>query len=652
MSTESYTAHESFWTDVKMGLSMLRLALFFGFLVQVLIIVFSMYSMEKDIFLPATGEKLSNKVFAKYHINYLGTFNRFEWQVEKELQPYSKGWPKLSAKIYNEMLDYATDNSYMAQHEEIATFLRRSFLGYIVSVLYLIYFWNLSKRRQETRHIRGAQMIPTNILNDELVLAARENSLSLIKIGEMVIPFEMESKHMLILGTSGSGKGVLMNQIISQIGERKVSHKTGERCIFYDLKGEFVSKQYKEGDYIFSPFDARSIGWNIFNEIESLPDFDIMAKSLFISPSEKDSYWYNCASDVFKSGLIYLKSSNQTSNKQLWNFFSMPLTNIKAAFATLPLEYRGATKHIDKEDAPASASIISILQERIQFFLYLTDLDGDFSFRKYIREQVEGKVHPNLFILNIEQYSTLFKPLMTLAIDAMIRETLSLPDKLDRRIWFIIDELGTLYRMDSVIKLETVGRSKGGCLVCANQDLGRIEEMYGRANLKSFFNNFNTNFTFRIREPESAEFLSKAIGDQQIIKTSQSRQMSPNEVGDRRSENDQEKIERLIMPVEFQSLLDLEAIVNIAGYGVAKINVPKIFFKETNESFIMRDFKSVELMEIGRSDINEALRKIISGPSTAIVTEIKDVVESEESSESAESAEQKEVVKKDSGFDV
>lgn len=646
MSTESYTAHESFWTDVKMGLSMLRLALCFGFLMQFLIIVFSIYSMDKDIFLPATGEKLPNKVFAKYHINFFGNLNRFEWQVEKELQPYSKGWPKLPAKIYNEMLDYATDNAYMAQHEEIGSYLKKSFLGYTASMLYLAYFWTLSKRRKETRYIRGAQMIPINILNDELILAAQENPLSLIKIGETVIPFEMESKHMLILGTSGSGKGVLMNQLISQIGERKVSHKTGERCIFYDLKGEFVSKQYKEGDYIFSPFDARSIGWNIFNEIESLPDFDIMAKSLFISPSEKDSYWYNCASDVFKSGLIYLKSSNQTSNKQLWNFFSMPLTNIKAAFSTLPLEYRGATKHIDKEDAPASASIISILQERIQFFLYLTDLDGKFSFRKYIREQVEGKVQPNLFILNIEQYSTIFKPLMTLAIDAMIRETLSLPDKLDRRIWFMIDELGTLYRMDSVIKLETVGRSKGGCLVCANQDLGRIEEMYGRANLKSFFNNFNTNFTFRIREPETAEFLSKAIGDQQTIKTSQSRQMSPNEIGDRRSESDQEKTERLVMPVEFQSLQDLEAIVNIAGYGVSTINVPKIFFKEMNEGFIMRDFKNVELMEISQSGLDEALRKIISGPSTAIVTEIKDVVESEESEE------QMEVVKKDSGFDV
>lgn len=208
---------------------------------------------------------------------------------------------------------------------------------------------------------------------------------------------------------------------------------------------------------------------------------------------------YNCAKDVFRTGLVYLKLNRKTKNKDLWEFFSQTLEAIQAAFTTLPLAERGALKHIDKSDSPASASIVSILQERIQFFRYLVDIDGDFSFRQFIRNQNKSEIfspQPNLYILNIEQYETIFKPLMTLAIDTMIRETLSLPDDLNRRIFFIIDELGTLYKMNSILKLETVGRSKGACLICANQDLGRIEEQYGKANLKSFFNNFNTNFTF------------------------------------------------------------------------------------------------------------------------------------------------------------
>lgn len=36
---------------------------------------------------------------------------------------------------------------------------------------------------------------------------------------------------MLILGTAGSGKGVLINQLVDKINSRKIQQETGERCI-------------------------------------------------------------------------------------------------------------------------------------------------------------------------------------------------------------------------------------------------------------------------------------------------------------------------------------------------------------------------------------------------------------------------------------
>ena len=607
---QSYTAHESFWTDVKMMLGMLRKAILAGLLTQMLLLSVLVYDMDRDAYIAGTKVKLSPKIFAKYHANFFGNFDAYQWNIDPQLVPYAKGWPKLPAKIYNQMADYVTGGAYAAQHQELVSSIYISFLGYLASFAYFGIFFYQARAWKDEKFIRGAQMVPLAVLNQRLAEAARQhefsgliiaapapkNALNLFaraRSSNTILPFELESKHILILGTSGSGKGVLVNQLVDQIHCRRQKQKTGERCIFYDLKGEYVAKQMHQGDFIFSPFDSRSLEWNIFNDIETLPDFDVVAKSLFISPDTKDAYWFNCASDVFRTGLVYLKMKGTTSNRDLWEFFSQKLEHIKAAFEQLPIGEQGALKHIDKADSPASASIISILQERIQFFRYLVDLDGDFSFRRYIREQQNAKYQRNLFILNIEQYSTIFKPLMTLCLDMMIRETLSLSDNLNRRIWFVIDELGTLYRMDSIIKLETVGRSKGGCLICANQDLGRIEELYGRANLKSFFNNFNTNFTFRIREPETAEFLSKAIGDQQLIKTSHSRQMSPSDVGDRRSENEQDRTERLIMPVEFQSLQNFEAVINIAGFGVSKIMIPQKFYEERNANFVQREFQAL-----------------------------------------------------------
>ena len=101
-----------------------------------------------------------------------------------------------------------------------------------------------------------------------------------------------------------------------------------------------------------------------------------MSKSLFLSPDTKDEYWYNCAKDVFRAGLVYLKLNNKTSNKDLWEFFSQSVELMLAGLNTLPLGERGALKHIDKADSPASSTIISLLQERIGFFRYMVDIDG------------------------------------------------------------------------------------------------------------------------------------------------------------------------------------------------------------------------------------------------------------------------------------
>lgn len=278
-----------------------------------------------------------------------------------------------------------------------------------------------------------------------------DSEIILLQINKTIIPREMEPMHILLMGTAGSGKSVLLNQIIHQVSQRKV-YQPSEKVVIYDLKGEFVAKQLQPGDLLFSPVDQRTIKWSLFNEIKDYPDYDIIAKSLYHSPDTRDEFWYNCAKDVFRTGLVYLNRMKKRTNRDIWEFFSQTLEEMKTAFLTLPLIERSALKHIDKADSNQSASIISILQERLQFFRYLIDLDGDFSFREYIHSEKSA----NLYLLNIDQYKDIFKPLMTFVMDTIIRETLSLPDDLNRRYFFIIDELGSLNRMDSLLDLLTV----------------------------------------------------------------------------------------------------------------------------------------------------------------------------------------------------
>lgn len=591
---KGYQSHESFWADFKMYRNLFFRAILLGILVQVIFLFFTFQGVTESanqICIRGTNVKMPVTVFR----NYLFNLNWLDQgvAVEPQLRPYVHNVATLPRQTYQKFVDWLTDNAYLALQRKMVSWFYVSFLCYLVTVLYLAIFIKTAPLLEKDKYVRGAVLLPLEQLNEKLEKAAQASSTESIKIGDTLIPFEMESKHLLILGTSGSGKGVLANQLVAQINSRKLKNRPNDRCVFYDLKGEYIAKQYNQKrDLIFNPFDQRSVPWRLFNEIETYPDYDVISKSLFLPPDNRDAYWYNCASDVFRSGLIYLGQNNLKTNRDILDFFSLSLDDIKFAFSTLPLAEQGAVKHIDNPESHASSSIISILNERILFLKYLVDLDGDFSFRQFIRgQQNESEVTPNLYILNIDQYKTIFQPLMSFAIDTMIRETLSIPDQLNRRIYFILDELGSLFKMDSIIDLLTVGRSKGACLFCANQDLGRIKAIYGDSNVETVFNNFNTIFVFRINDPKTSDFLSQAIGERHVVRRMESRQMSPNEIGDRKSFTNQEITERVILGTEFQNFNDLEALIKVSNYGISRIIIPKIFYKERHVNFMMKQFE-------------------------------------------------------------
>jgi type IV secretory pathway TraG/TraD family ATPase VirD4 len=593
-----YQAHESFWADFKMYRNLFQRALVIGLLVQLLFIFVAAQAIMNSanrICIRGTATRMPATVVNNYffYFDLLGN----GVTVEPGLRKYVRGAAALPQKTYRQFADWLTGNAYQNLTRQTKLWFKLSFLSYLLSVLYLVLFIKKAPQMEEDKYVRGAVLLTIEQLNQKLEAAAKSGATEPIKIGDTTIPFEMESKHLLILGTSGSGKGVLANQLVAQINARKMKSRPNDRCIFYDLKGEYIAKQYNQKrDLIFNPFDERSVAWTLFNEIESYPDYDVIAKSLFLPPDSRDTYWYNCASDVFRAGLIYLDRNNFRTNRDLLDFFSLSLDDIKYAFSTLPLAEQGAMKHIDNPESHTGSTIISILNERILFLKYLADLDGDFSFRKFIRnQQTASGVNPNLYILNIDQYKTIFQPLMSFAIDTLIRETLSIPDQLDRRIYFILDELGSLFKMESIIDLLTVGRSKGACLFCANQDLGRIKDIYGESNVETVFNNFNTIFVFRINDPKTSDFLSQAMGERQLIRRVETRQMSPDKIGDHKSIADQEITEKLILGTEFQNFNDLHALLKISNFGVSRIVVPKIFYKERHINFMMKRFAALEV---------------------------------------------------------
>jgi type IV secretory pathway TraG/TraD family ATPase VirD4 len=599
-----YESFERFSTGFKMGFKMFMVIVLTVILIQFVFVyakVAPLWNELTGLTVPVSNAKIPKQVVRGYFFDMSLGFVK-DMPIPQEFIPYFrkkdalKLFPKnrIPRSKFNRLLDFTYDNKFAQFKPRAIYYFKNSFFFQILSLVAFLLFLRSSFKQHEDKHIRGTKLIGLKAMKNKLKKMTSDETDNL-EIAGLRIPRAIEVSHTLILGTTGTGKSVLINQFINGILRRKISRKSHEKLIVYDVKGEFLGKWFHSGsekrpsDILFFPFDARSIRYSIFNEIKSDIDYKIIAQAFFphVEGSKNDdSFFDEAAGEVFKTGLIYLNWKGRKLNRDILEFFSQLREKLINDFKEMPLNFHGAISYI--EDSRQGSSVLSSLIRRINFLEYLSDMDGDFSFRDYIQNENDKR---NLFIPNNANFKMIFRPLLTFVVDIMIREVLSLKDDRNRRVFFILDEFGSLAKLESIFNFLKESRSKGGALVVASQDLGDVAALYGHDLKSTFFNNFNSNFIFRLIDPVTAKFLSDAIGEREVHKKMESISMSPKDVGDRKSISTQDKKEAVLLPSEFQELDNFNAVVKISNVGISKIIVPQIFYENKVEPFVKGEFK-------------------------------------------------------------
>jgi GTPase SAR1 family protein len=508
--------------------------------------------------------------------------------------------PRIGRREYNRLLEarFASVHSLKRLEAAVVDFRRLLWLSLTVLLLtgsgYLFFFARRSRSIKIESHIKGARLLDKARF---LSLLGREMEDPLgIGIGDIPFPRRREPMHTLVYGASGSGKSTLMNQLLDAVRKRQQAHGLPEKTIVYDVKGEYVAKHFSpdRGDGIFFPFDARSSAWSLFNELLSPSDptridpamVDVVS-TLLCSPTSKpdgkNDYFYGAAAEVLRAMLLTLDARGTRSNRDIAEMLGRSRSELSGLFRELlPACDWSVIEHLAAPEQ--AAGVLGILKNQLRFLRYIQDQDGAFSLRQFI----ESKDSRTLFLMNLPRLAEVFRPLMTFAVDLMIRHTLSLPDSPDRRIQFFIDELGSLGRLDSLLRFLTLSRSKGGCLYAANQEEGTIRELYGDKLTESFNNNFASLLVFRQNDEKSALSMSKQLGEHEVIKRTESHSFSPSSQGDRLSVGDQQKRETLVTYSELQHLPDLAFFYKLSGIGTARFMTPARFLPPRNPHHLER----------------------------------------------------------------
>jgi type IV secretory pathway TraG/TraD family ATPase VirD4 len=230
-------------------------------------------------------------------------------------------------------------------------------------------------------------------------------------------------------------------------------------------------------------------------------------------------------------------------------------------------------------------SVFSVMMQYVKAFEFMAMADGDFSIRHWLEDDQRGFI----FVTNYSDVKDTLKPVLSLFIDLMGRKLLSMPDNPKRRIFFMLDEFGTLQRLSTIVNLLTLSRSKGGSAWLGIQDIGQIDKIYTKELRQTIVNACGSNLIYSVADPETADFFSRKLGETEFFEADESQHMGPSMDGDRLNISRRKKIERIVMPSEIMNLRDLECFVKIADFHGTTTRLKYKGYRDITKAFVIRE---------------------------------------------------------------
>lgn len=413
----------------------------------------------------------------------------------------------------------------------------------------LVFFLFKGWRSRKKQHIEGKKIVSFRKLALQLIISRRASP---IKLGFLPLIKGTETQHILISGATGSGKTNAYHLLLPQI------RKQLQRAIIVDTTGEYVEKYYREGkDILLNPFDQRSVSWHPWCECSQVEDYKSMAQS-FIPSSyrEEENFWRKGAQEVFYAALrecAEVKSTASLSKLLLRD----PLTTL-----TTFLKGTTATAHLDLSSEKTAGSVRAMASTFLECLDLLPDTKTPFSIRDWVHKENSDSW---LFLCcTVRQRSSLIS-LLSAWLSISIFSLLQMPPDINRRLWFVIDELPRLNRLKDLGDFVTESRKFGGCGLLAIQSPAQLDTIYGRDTTSTLLGNCATRIAFAEYDPATALRISKSFGDKETLESHEALSYGAHEMRDGVNLSFQNRTSSVVSPTALQSLNTHEAFVKLPG---------------------------------------------------------------------------------------
>lgn len=333
--------------------------------------------------------------------------------------------------------------------------------------------------------------------------------------GRLAISPRSENSHIALMGASGTGKSVLLRQFLRQIQQR------GDAAIVYDPAGEFTAEFYNEarGDTILNPLDQRCPYWTPAGELATNTEALTLAESLFPDTNAQNQFFVQAPRKIFAHLLQY-----EPDPETLAAWLSLPDEIDLRVAGTEMAQMLGKAAGAQRMGVLASLGMIAdsfrLLPSEAQATRPVGTV-GRWTARKWA-ETRQGWV----FLTSTTTTRTIQRPLQSMWLDTMILRLMrTSPDRITRPVWLVLDELASLQKLPQLETALTEARKYQIKVIIGFQGQSQLQERYGDKGAETILGQAKTKVYLRTNEPNAAEWISKALGEQEVERVRETRSL-------------------------------------------------------------------------------------------------------------------------------
>ncbi len=529
------------------------------------------------------------------------------WQDFWLIGVYAKAWfmtncPPLIANLSPSSLIYMVDGSsqyftdtmimsseYLREQMQYFMFsgikkLIQALLIGIVGSGLISWFWIfMGKNKKEIKVLSGFELVDSELLTKRILKLGA----SPYKIANVPMPKNAEFQHMMVTGTTGSGKSNTIHQLLNQI------RANGDQAIIVDTTGGIFARFYDDGrDILLNPLDVRGKNWNLWDEAMlggAVCDYvlDEIAESIVPDnhqQGQQDSFWIKSARQVFVESARYLINSDQKTYQALVEMtLVMPLKELSQR-----LQGTSVAAIVDPLIDKTALSVRASLANSLKILSVLDDADDGISLLNLMPNDDKFWIFLSCLPDQREFLKPLFSSQISLIIKGMMRRTTQNPS----RTWIIIDELASLNKLPSLLIGLAEIRKYGGCFVLGFQDLSQLEGVYGASTTKTLSNLTGTKLLFRSVDTDVATRTARYLWEQEKQEANESISFGAHQMRDGVSLSNQKHIKPLVTASQIMMLNDLEAYLKFPqSLPVTKVKFDYTNIESQTEAFVQKIIK-------------------------------------------------------------